>query len=117
MLIVPIFTFIAYARTNQLRAELDALKARLKAFEGRVPRPATVEAPAPAPPVAPIPAPLAVPASEPTVSVPAAAPAPARPQLPPMPRKAPAPDLATNLGPKILVGFGALAVFAALAFF
>lgn len=123
MLIVPIFTFIAFVRTSQLRSELDALKARLKAFEARAPRPAAAEAPAPAaapvPPAAPAPlaAPVPAPAAGPTVAVPPPAPVPPKAPLPPMPRRAPAPDLATNLGPKLLVGFGALAVFAALAFF
>lgn len=118
MLVVPIFTFIAFARTSRLSAEVEALKKRLRSLEGRgaptvsEPSPAPV---APAPPAAPVPVEparvAAPPPPEPTVVV-----AP-----PPEPERsaetAPPADLATNLGPKILVGFGALAVFASLAFF
>ncbi len=121
MLIVPIFTFIAYARTNRLSTEVEGLKSRLRTLEGRGPRP-PVEAPAPQPVPTPAVA-VAVPAPAPPLPVPetpvAATPAAAerpRPEPPVTPPSAP-PDLATNLGPKILVGFGALAVFASLAFF
>jgi uncharacterized membrane protein len=118
MLIVPIFTFIAYARTNQLRTELEALKLRLKGLEARGPRPAPVEA-APAAPAAPasVPVPAAVPEKTAVVPPPSPPSTPARASLPPMAPPAPRPDLATNLGPKLLVGFGALAVFVAMAFF
>ncbi len=129
LLIGPVFTFIGFARSNTLRSELEAVKLRLKALEAR-PRPAApvVEAtparPAEAASATPVAAPMpALPAPEPMVApgLPATParviPTPQRtPPAPPRP-SAPAPDLATNLGPKILVGFGALAVFAALAFF
>jgi uncharacterized membrane protein len=122
LLIVPIFTFIAYARTNQLRTELEALKARLRQLEAGSrrtgPSPSHVPTPAPVPAAEPTAAAPPAPASTPARPGPSATPPPVR-AVPPTtsPRHAPAPDLATNLGPKILVGFGALAVFASLAFF
>ena len=111
LLVVPVFTFIAFARTNALRTELEGLKLRLKALEAR-PRAAV-------PIVDATPAPVAEAVSAPPSPVARPAPpAPPRTPPPPPPRpSAPPPDMATNLGPKILVGFGALAVFAALAFF
>ncbi len=112
LLVIPIFTFIAFARTKALRTELEGLKLRLRALEARS-RPAATVAqvtPAPASPSA-----QGAPAPHSPLSVPLP-PAPSR--TPPAPRPSvPAPDLATSLGPKILVGFGAIAVFAALAFF
>jgi uncharacterized membrane protein len=136
--IVPILAIVAWSRSRSLEAEVRALQARLGALERRVaagvapavaaPVAAPVPPPAPAPaapapaapqPVAPPPAPAPqAPPVAARVAVPerasarAEAPAPPRPAPPPV-----APDLATNLGPKLLVGAGALAVFAALAFF
>jgi len=139
--IIPILAIVAWSRSRSLEAEVRTLQARLGALERRVaagvPAPvAAVVPPAPAPvapaAAAPMPAPTpaaAVPtppapgaAATPSAPVPqaprVAAPAPPRP-TPPPPATPPAatPDLATNLGPKLLVGAGALAVFAALAFF
>ena len=128
LLVVPVFTLIAFARTNGLRTELEGLKLRLKALEAR-PRPVAPVAEAaparpaeaaptpPSPVTAPSPAP---PGPERVVApvAPATSARPIPPRTPQAPRpSAPAPDMATNLGPRILVGFGALAVFAALAFF
>lgn len=136
MLLVPVLAIVALTRTSALRSELQTLQARLKLLEARVGRGAAPAAAAPAAAPAPEPRPEPVPAPpprEPEAVPPAPPPKPvpeaARVVLPPpVPREAPVvpraaapppsrPDLATNLGPKLLVAAGALAVFASLAFF
>ena len=119
LLALPVVALVALTRANQALREVQELRARVDAL-GRQTAPAT--APATAPPVpretttglpprpTPPPPPAAVPAP------PAARPAPLpEPRFAPPP--APGPDFATNLGPKILVGAGGLAVVFFLAFF
>ena len=133
LLVVPVLAIVALTRTSTLRGEVQALQARLRLLESRVGRAAAPVA-APGPPTEEVPSV----APEPAAPVPEPAPEPMRVVLPPpSPRAEPAtpratapvppvvprapvvppPDLATNLGPKLLVAAGALAVFASLAFF
>ena len=101
---VPVLALIAFARVTALRAELQALRSDLE----RVRRNVEGEAPPPAPgPPAPAWPPAAVfpPAPPPTpLSAPAAPPASS-------------PDFATIVGPKLLVGTGALAFVVFLGLF
>ncbi len=140
LLVLPIVALVQASRAvreaGALRKDLGQLDARLSALAKRVvghaaPEGLTPPLPRPGPPAGvTVPQdPAAAPA--PTVTPPSPAPVPPRPSAPPPPTPAPArpaplrppsplapsPDLATNLGPKILVGVGALAVAVALAFF
>jgi uncharacterized membrane protein len=136
LLVLPIVALVQASRAvreaEAVRRDVAQLDARLSALARRVvgheapekaaspasrPAPgvgAVLPSPAqPSPPsagslVRPVPPPPAPPRPVPLP------PAPPRPASPPRP---PSPDLATNLGPKVLVGVGALAVAMALAFF
>lgn len=138
--VIPILAIVAWSRSRSLESEVRTLQARLGALERRVAAGATAPAPvapaptaaAPAPPPpaperppappAPVAAPMPpAPVASPPVPAPVTArvPVPERVSAPPRataPPRAPS-DLATNLGPKLLVAAGALAVFASLAFF
>jgi uncharacterized membrane protein len=121
---------VALTRATRALRELDEVRTRLEALGRRVARdgvrpeasrtPAALGEPerAPEPPARPGPAPLS---PLPPRPVPSAAPVPAVPDRPAAPaRPSPAAreaDFATNLGPKILVGAGGLAVVFFLAFF
>ncbi|MFN8091470.1 MAG: DUF2339 domain-containing protein [Vicinamibacteria bacterium] len=127
---------------EQARADIEALERRLRAMgraagaaggaeratapaEPLVPREAagpSVEAVAPpAPPAAAAPAPTApAPAPAAPVQPKAAPPVPPAPAASPRPRPSasrPPSDFATNLGPRLLVGAGALAVIVFLGYF
>jgi hypothetical protein len=127
----PVLALLAFSRTSNLRAKVDALSGQVTALDVRVAalvkivqagRPAAAEVAVPAPtPEPPVPHLEAVPepvqAPEPPPPIPIAPPPtvapPPRPAAPPPPR----PDFATNLGPKILVGAGALAFVVFLGLF
>ncbi len=133
-LTIPILAIVAWSRSRSLAVEVRSLQARLGAHERRVSlgasaRPATTpppdaavgvdsKVPVPEPPV-PVPFPLP---EEPALAAPVPAPVVEpppplkRPTPPPIP-EARTPDLATNLGPKLLAAAGSMAVFGALAFF
>jgi len=140
LLVSPILAFVALARTGrmardleQARADIVTLERRLKAMGRGGAAAADVDraaAPASAPPV---PAAVPVPAASGPAAAPVPAPAPA-PSAPPAPAPAPsappaalrspraAPprppaDFATNLGPRLLVGAGAIAVVVFLGYF
>ena len=129
LLAIPVVALIALARANQALREIQEMRARVEAL-GRRTAPEAPRPTAPLPPAAPVPpaAPIAPvrpsppareslapepPAPEPLAPEPLAAAAPGRALASP---GAP-PDFATNLGPKILVGAGGLAVVVFLAFF
>jgi uncharacterized membrane protein len=115
LLLAPVLAIVALTRTRALRGELESLQARFRLLEARVGRAATPSVAAPEPAGEPAPAEPTEPATPEPV-----APAPPEPARPPAVLPEPAaqrPDLATSLGPKLLVAAGALAVFAALAFF
>jgi uncharacterized membrane protein len=132
VLAVPIAALVALSRASQALSELRELRARLDTLSRRLATPAApaveravttplspVAAPA-APPVAP---PAAPPAAPPVGAAPRAAPGPhpgpvqASPQATPSRTAAPRADFATNLGPRILVGAGGLAVVVFLGLF
>ncbi len=128
LLVLPIAALVqanrALREAEAVGRELAHIEARVSALAKRVVGPPGVETPsdpeprATASPRPPAPPPVAADgASErPPASHQPASPAP----QPVMARTRPAsgsPDLATNLGPKILVGVGALAVAVAMAFF
>ena len=147
LLAIPFVAFAALTRANQALRELQEMRSRLEALGRRVvaegvqhdvsPAPAVVEEPKPAPeplprPVSPLATalpPRPTPPAPPTPPTPPAAPArPAAPAPPSAPareaavtvasaRPAVGEDFATNLGPKILVGAGGLAVVVFLGFF
>ena len=129
---VPVIALVALVRAGQacreteaLRAEVRGLEARLNALGKRVvaadvPPTASQPVPTPVPPPAVVhrvepPPPRAVEMSARQPS--RAAAAASQPSIPRPPAGGPRPDLATNLGPKILVGVGALAVVVSLGFF
>jgi uncharacterized membrane protein len=113
----PFAAFVALTRVNQARRELQELRTRLEALGRRV-----VAETVPLPP-------RQTPPSPPTPPTPPSAPArPAAPAPPSSPARSTATraasaqaaaslDFATNLGPKILVGAGGLAVVVFLGFF
>jgi uncharacterized membrane protein len=115
-LVSPVLALGAYVRAGRLQTELEGLRAQVAGLEASLARltrrtaekPAIVAAgePVVAPPTVMLPPPA--PVAHPTTPVARPAAAPPKPQ---------APDLATNLGPKLLVAVGALAVFASLGFF
>ncbi|HEX9186341.1 MAG TPA: DUF2339 domain-containing protein, partial [Vicinamibacteria bacterium] len=136
LLALPVVALVALARSNQALREVQELRRRLASLERPVPattpaatattaRPGEGALPASSvtpPPVVPREARTGLPPRN--APVPAAAPVPPRApsQPPPSPRPSsppppPRPDFATNLGPKILVGAGGLAVVFFLAFF
>ena len=133
LLVSPVLAFVALARTGrmardleQARADIEALERRLRAMGraagasgGAERATAPVEPPVPRAAVAPAaaaPAPTPAAPGRPTP----APPVPPVPSAPPRPRpSAPRPpsDFATNLGPRLLVGGGALAVVVFLGYF
>jgi uncharacterized membrane protein len=147
LLVPPILALVALSRANRAASEIAEIRNKLDALGWRVaaarrareteaapPIPsepaeaqgtraaaepeaarATAVAPIPSEPIARA-APGAVPASPPTAGPPRAAPPAPRPPLPPQPRAAVS-DFATNLGPRILVATGGLAVVVFLALF
>jgi uncharacterized membrane protein len=121
LLALPVVAFVALARANRALRELRELREAVGGGatpaplpESRLPEPAQSPEPTPAEPTAASSPPQPPPglASEPS-------PVPARPAaaVPAPPRESARPDFATNLGPKILVGAGGLAVVVFLAFF
>jgi uncharacterized membrane protein len=118
LLVLPIAALVqanrAVREAEGVRRDLAHLDARVAALAKRV-----VGQPAPEGATPPVPRPSALPDLPPPAPTrPAPPPPDARPASPRPPRPhVPSPDLATNLGPKILVGVGALAVAVALAFF
>ncbi len=146
VLAFPVLAIAALVRASHVARDLDALRAHLLALDARVgalgkrvvadrgevraavppaeargasPQAASVSAPAPVPePTAPAPSSPAQPAPEmaprPTPHLPPHR--PSQPAGPAAPTSRPG-DLATNLGPKILVAVGALAMVTALGFF
>jgi hypothetical protein len=107
----PIVALVALARIGRLVRELEDARQRIAALErGRAPRPVAPTPPSPADagealsPEAPRPEPPPRPAP------------PARPVPPPRSPRPPS-DFATNLGPRLLVGAGALAVIVFLGNF
>ncbi len=116
-LAIPIVAIVALVRANLAVRELAEIKTRLEALVRQgsaTPREATMPGP--------LPPPAAVEAPPPRQEAPvAAAPLP-RPVAPlswpaAVPRSAPGADFATQLGPKILVGAGGLAVVVFLGLF
>ena len=114
VVISPIVALIALARAGRVERELRELQRALERLGRLEPvrepppaRAAAVAAPLTPPPLPPVPA-----ASVATAPPPVAAAAPAR-RSPP----SPAPDFATNLGPRILVATGALAFVVFLGLF
>jgi uncharacterized membrane protein len=104
LLAIPTAAIVALTRANQALRELQELRRRLEPLgRGVVAEAIRPEAPR-------VPAPVREPE-----------PAPRRPSAPPTaplpPRPVASPDFATNLGPRILVGAGGLAVVVFLAFF
>jgi uncharacterized membrane protein len=128
VLACPVAALVALARTGRLMREMEETRAALGALERRLAamagRPSTARAaeasPAPSAAGAPIaasptaPAATAVPAAPAMVAVPATRPgAGSREARPPAPRE----DFVSNLGPKLLVAAGGLAVVVFLGFF
>lgn len=126
----PVLALLAFSRTSTLRARVEELTAQVTALDVRVAAlvktgraaPAEVAIAAPVPPEPPVPrveaAPEPVQAPEPVGPIPMVPPPtiapPPGPASPPPPSR---PDFATNLGPKILVGAGALAFVVFLGLF
>jgi len=114
-LVVPILALIALARVTALRAEMQALRSELERLRRRVggeqPEPAPAPAPPAWPPAAPVPPPAAAPVSSASPPSPASAPSatPAPLFAGPLAAPSPPPDFATIVGPRLLVGTGALA--------
>lgn len=129
----PVLALWAFSRTSGLRARVETLTAQVAALEVRVSaliktaregRPVSADvAPEPAvSPRPPAPVEAAPPPPEPAqapprVEVPPPPPRAFAPPPPSRPISAPSPDFATNLGPKILVGAGALAFTVFLGLF
>jgi uncharacterized membrane protein len=123
LLALPVVALVALTRANRALRELEEMRSRLLAGE----RPAaaavarTVEEPRPAEARPTPPLPPAAPAAPESPAAPVPPSPPARESAPPAAKPAPGPverpDFATNLGPKILVGAGGLAVVVFLAFF
>jgi uncharacterized membrane protein len=129
VVVAPALAIAALIRVSRLERRLDAVTARLAAVDRRrgagappvgppeAARPAAAGAPPSAPPPAP---PL-----EPSAGLEPTPPAPTRPTPPPAPppdagvptTRLTAADFATNVGPRILVGAGGLAVVVFLALF
>ena len=104
LLALPIVALVALTRANRALRELEEMRGRLQAG-GRW-APVETGGPRESPPPA---------AARTTPPLPPAAPTP--PASPtPAARPAARPDFATNLGPRILVGAGGLAVVVFLAF-
>ena len=124
LLALPIVALVALTRANRALRELEQIRSRLAAGEGpaaaAVAR--TVEEPRPAEARPTPPLPPAAPARPESPAAPVRPSPPARESAPAVAASAPSPpaarpDFATNLGPKILVGAGGLAVVVFLAFF
>lgn len=126
LLVLPMAALVqanrAVREAEAVHKELAHLEARVSALAKRVVGQPGVETPSvsepratasPRPPAPPDPAPRAAP---PPASRQPVSPAPEPVMARPRPASA-SPDLATTLGPKILVGVGALAVAVAMAFF
>jgi uncharacterized membrane protein len=127
LLALPVVALVALTRANRALRELEEIRSRLQARE----RPAATAVarivdeprPAEARPTPPLPPAVPAPPESPAAPVPPSAPAPesapnvAKTAPVPSPRPTARPDFATNLGPKILVGAGGLAVVVFLAFF
>jgi uncharacterized membrane protein len=131
----PVLALVAMSRTSRLTQDLEQARADIASLERRLrvvarergaaePAPGTAaEARAEGAPAAPRtepmpPAPAVVAPAPPLAPVPAPPAAP--PPLPPTRRAggpSPSADFATNLGPRLLVGAGALAVVVFLGFF
>ncbi len=118
-LALPIVAIVALVRANQALRELAEVKARLAALARRESAVPDTAAPRPAP--TPAPAESATPRHEPGAPATTPAPAPSASQPPirraDAPRATPGADFATQLGPKILVGAGGLAVVVFLGLF
>jgi uncharacterized membrane protein len=104
LFVVPILAVVALTRVTGLRAEIQALRGELERLRRKVEGETTQPPPA-AEPVSPPPVPSAISANP---SVPLSA-----PSAIPVVR----PDFVTTLGPKLLVGAGALAFVVFLALF
>jgi uncharacterized membrane protein len=109
LLAMPVVALFALTRANQALREVQEMRARLEALGGRVLAVAQVP---PLPPAAPVPPATPVAPARPSPS----ARAPASPAAP-RSSAVVTPDFATNLGPRILVWAGGLAVVFFLAFF
>lgn len=135
VLLFPILAIAALVRASHVARDMDTLRAQLLALDARVgalgkrvvadhgeAHPVSAPPPArePSPPV--VPAPVPAPAREVAALPGPPAPAIASPKAPSQPTRpaaasSPPSDLATSLGPKILVAVGALAMVVALGFF
>ena len=124
LFVVPILAVVAFSRVAGLRAELQALRAELERLRRRVDGaepPSAATPPAPASPRHPLARNESALANEPGgLSSPPGPPAPIpSPPLPPASSDRPSEraDFVTTLGPKLLVGAGALAFVVFLALF
>lgn len=123
VLALPITALVALSRASQALSELRELRARLETLSRQLATPAAAAPPQPAP-TAPRPPAQAAPAPPQAVPPPPVAPREPAPRPvatspwdAPSRRAAPRADFATNLGPRILVAAGGLAVVVFLGLF